>query len=117
MKPNALPKDATALLALARDIATLLSEREMELGIDVEVFLRAGIGAAIYACAAYLAVRDGATQPPRAQRILIPAEDRCDRALQQLHDRVRRSTIATICRFMDVDELQNIAEQMLSISE
>src|SRR6476660_1253718 len=58
MRTNPIPGDADELVALAQSIATVLSEKRDELGIntDFEALLRVSIAAAKYAIDRYVAV-------------------------------------------------------------
>ncbi len=93
MKTKALPEDLDRLLALAESIATVLSDKADELGIgsDVEALLRASIAATTYAIDSYVALLSGARKSPEAAAYVAEAKRRCDRSIQQLRRRVRRS--------------------------
>ena len=101
MKANPLPKDADALLALAENIAAVLSEKHDELGIsnDVEALLRASIAGTTFAINRYLAFLAGANKSPVAMSHLATARSQCDRSIKQLRRRVSRS-IAELRRYI-----------------
>ena len=117
MKSNLLPKGADALLAVAEDVAAVLSERRNEfgMGIDAEASLRAGIAAATFGVNAYLEFLVAADQSPAAMGFLPEAKARCDRSIKQLRRRVVRS-IAELRRHMSGTELRRIAESVRSVA-
>ena len=117
MKPNPIPEDADVLLAIAENIAAVLSEKRDELGIstDVEALLRVSIAGARFAINRYLAVAAGAKKSSVAMSHLAAARSGCDRWIRQLRRRVARS-IAQLCRYMDRNNLLKAANYALSIS-
>ena len=93
MKTKSLPADLDRLLALAESIATVLSEKSNELGIgsDVEALLRASIAATTYADRPLSGAVIRSTEVPGSRAFVAEAKWRCDRSIQQLRRRVRRS--------------------------
>jgi hypothetical protein len=112
-----LHEDADSLVALAEGVATILAERRDRFGIsaETEALLRASIGAATFAIDAYLAVLAGSKKSPATMNCLAAARVRCDRKIEQLRRRLRRS-IAQMCRLMDSEDLMDVAEYVMSLS-
>jgi|SRR5579883_319295 len=108
---NELPQDTDLLMAIAEDVAQLLSDKrdELSLTIDTEALLRASIAAATFAIDTYLAALADVTQSSMAQRFLPEAKRRCDRSVKQLRRRVSRS-IAYLRRHMKDKDLAHVAD-------
>ena len=95
MKTKLLPKDPYGLVAFAEALVAVLSKKREDFGIpiDVEVLLRASIGAATYTTDAYFAVLSGANQWPEAASYLAEAKRLRDRSVRQLQRRVTRAIV------------------------
>jgi hypothetical protein len=108
MKANPLPKDADPLLALAEDVAALLSERRYQLGIsiDVEARLRASISAATFGINTYLIVLADSRKSVATRGHLPEAKARCDRSIKQLRRGVDRSIAQFRRHLEDKDPLK-----------
>jgi hypothetical protein len=87
MQANTLDEEAVQLLAFAKDIVTVLGARRMEAEREAEKYFRASLAAAEFVYEAYSALRIAA-QHPLAAQFLERSRERCDRALQQLRERV-----------------------------
>ena len=105
-----LPEDADALVGFAEAIATVLSEKDEELGIsrDVEALLRASIAAATFAIDSYAAVVAGGKKSLLAHRCMAEAKRRCYRSVDQLRRRVTRS-ISHLCRLMEEKDFSELS--------
>jgi hypothetical protein len=108
---NPLPRDADELVALAQAIATVLAEKQEELGIstDFEALLRVSITAASYAIDRYIAVLSAVTKSPAAVHCLKEARTRCSRTITRLRRQVAHC-IGQLCRQMDERELLKVAK-------
>jgi hypothetical protein len=95
MKTKLLPKDPYGLVAFAEALVAVLARRREDLGItiDVEVLLRASIGAATYTTDAYFAVLSSANQSPEAAGYLAEAKRLRDRSVKQLRRRITRAIL------------------------
>ena len=93
MRTRLLPKDPYGLVAFAEALLTVLVKKREDLGIaiDVEVLLRASIGAATYTTDAYFAALSGAGQSEEAASYLPEAKRLRDRSVKQLRRRITRA--------------------------
>lgn len=93
MRKRLLPKDPYGLVAFAEALLTVLAKKREDLGItiDVEVLLRASIGAATCTTDAYFATLAGAGQSEEAASYLQEAKRLRDRSVKQLRQRVTRA--------------------------
>jgi hypothetical protein len=93
MRRRVLPKDAYGLVAFAEALLGILTKKREDLGIgiDIEVLLRASIGAATYSTDAYFAILSGSNQSPEAASYLAEAKRLRDRSVAQLRRRITRA--------------------------
>src|SRR5262245_59423763 len=117
MKSDVLPEDAQTLFALARAIADVLGERQVEAVVepDMELQLRAGIAAATFARAAYEAVLAGSRESCVAAGFVVQAKHKQHRTEQQLRQHIS-SVLATFSLLAADDDYSNITEYVLSVS-